>query len=238
MNTLEELVAFSSVWLSDPLVASVFGIVLATAFLSYASRRTLLVLMARVTQTQNPWDDALLRTIRTPLNVLIWIVGLSLAAELVAEARSQSQIEIIGIVRYLAFIGLVTLFLARLIRELEAAYLSSGGDETTVTAIAKLVRISVFITAALMAMQTLGLSISGVLTFGGIGGIAVGFAAKDLLANFFGGLVIYLDRPFKVGDWIRSPDRDIEGTVIRIGWRLTEIRTFSQRPLYIPNSML
>ena len=88
-----------------------------------------------------------------------------------------------------------------------------------------------------MAMQTLGLSISGVLTFGGIGGIAVGFAAKDLLANFFGGLVIYLDRPFKVGDWIRSPDRDIEGTVIRIGWRLTEIRTFSQRPLYIPNSM-
>ena len=122
MNTLEELVAFSSVWLSDPLVASVFGIVLATAFLSYASRRTLLVLMARVTQTQNPWDDALLRTIRTPLNVLIWIVGLSLAAELVAEARSQSQIEIIGIVRYLAFIGLVTLFLARLIRELEAAY--------------------------------------------------------------------------------------------------------------------
>jgi len=79
-------------------------------------------------------------------------------------------------------------------------------------------------------------SISGVLAFGGIGGIAVGFAAKDLLANFFGGLVIYMDRPFKVGDWIRSPDRDIEGTVVKIGWRLTEIRTFDQRPLYVPNS--
>ncbi len=87
-----------------------------------------------------------------------------------------------------------------------------------------------------MTMQTMGLSITGVLTFGGIGGIAVGFAAQDLLANLFGGLVIYLDRPFKVGDWIRSPDREIEGTVIKIGWRLTEIRTFSQRPLYIPNS--
>ena len=94
-----------------------------------------------------------------------------------------------------------------------------GGDETTVTAIAKLARVSIVITAALMAMQTLGISISGVLAFGGIGGIAVGFAAKDLLANFFGGLVIYLDRPFKVGDWIRSPDRDIEGTVVKIGWR-------------------
>ena len=49
--------------------------------------------------------------------------------------------------------------------------------------------------------------------------------------------MIYLDRPFKVGDWIRSPDRDIEGTVVKIGWRLTEIRTFDQRPLYVPNSM-
>jgi MscS family membrane protein len=82
----------------------------------------------------------------------------------------------------------------------------------------------------------LGYSVSGVLAFGGVGGIAIGFAAKDLLANFFGGLMIYLDRPFEVGDWIRSPDRNIEGTVEKIGWRLSVIRTFDKRPLYIPNS--
>jgi MscS family membrane protein len=76
-----------------------------------------------------------------------------------------------------------------------------------------------------------------VLAFGGIGGIAVGFAAKDLLANFFGGLMIYLDRPFKVGDWVRSPDQEIEGTVEKIGWRLTTIRTFDKRPLYVPNQV-
>jgi len=80
-------------------------------------------------------------------------------------------------------------------------------------------------------MQTLGYSISGVLAFGGIGGIAVGFAARDLLANFFGGFMIYMDRPFDVGDWIRSPDQEIEGTVEKIGWRLTTIRTFDKRPL-------
>ncbi|HKK16678.1 MAG TPA: mechanosensitive ion channel family protein, partial [Gammaproteobacteria bacterium] len=78
---------------------------------------------------------------------------------------------------------------------------------------------------------------SGVLAFGGVGGIAVGFAARDLLANFFGGLMIYMDRPFSVGDWVRSPDREIEGTVEQIGWRLTIIRTFDKRPLYIPNSI-
>ena len=89
----------------------------------------------------------------------------------------------------------------------------------------------------LTVMQLFDYSVSGLLAFGGIGGIAVGFAAKDLLANFFGGLMIYLDRPFSVGDWIRSPDKEIEGTVEDIGWRLTRIRTFDKRPLYIPNSI-
>ncbi|VAX03211.1 Small-conductance mechanosensitive channel, partial [hydrothermal vent metagenome] len=110
-------------------------------------------------------------------------------------------------------------------------------DVTTLDAIAKLLRLSVMITAGLVILQTLGFSIAGVLAFGGVGGIAVGFAARDLLANFFGGLIIYLDRPFSVGDWIRSPDREIEGTVEQIGWRQTCIRTFDKRPLYIPNSI-
>jgi MscS family membrane protein len=111
-----------------------------------------------------------------------------------------------------------------------------GYDRTTVDAIGKLLRLSVIIIAVLVTLQTLGYSISGVLAFGGIGGIAVGFAAKDMLANFFGGMVVYLDQPFKVGDWIRSPDRDIEGTVEKIGWRLTIICTFDSRPLYVPNA--
>ena len=75
------------------------------------------------------------------------------------------------------------------------------------------------------------------MAFGGIGGIAIGFAAKDLLANFFGALTIYLDRPFSEGDWIRSPDREIEGIIENIGWRLTVIRSFDKRPIYVPNSV-
>ena len=50
-------------------------------------------------------------------------------------------------------------------------------------------------------------------------------------------MFVYLDRPFAVGDWVRSPDREIEGTVENIGWRVTRIRTFDKRPLYIPNSI-
>ena len=110
-------------------------------------------------------------------------------------------------------------------------------DQTTVVAITRLLRATVIITFSLFVLQALGYSVQGVMAFGGIGGIAIGFAAQDLLANFFGGLMIYLDRPFSVGEWVRSPDRDIEGTVEHIGWRLTVIRTFDKRPLYVPNSV-
>ena len=140
-------------------------------------------------------------------------------------------------------IVIITWFLVRFIRHAEENIITirqEAGEEidiTTVDAITKLVRLSVIITAALVILQTLGFSISGVLAFGGVGGIAIGFAARDLLANFFGGLMIYLDRPFSVGDWVRSPDRNIEGTVEKIGWRLTVIRTFDKRPLYIPNNI-
>ena len=65
-------------------------------------------------------------------------------------------------------------------------------DLTTVEAIGRLIRITVLITGGLIILQTLGFSVSGVLAFGGLGGIAVGFAAKDLLSNFFGGLMIFL----------------------------------------------
>jgi MscS family membrane protein len=93
------------------------------------------------------------------------------------------------------------------------------------------------IAAVLMGAQTLGFQIGGLLALGGVGGLAVGLAAKDLLANFFGGLTIYLDRPFSVGEWIRSPDKSIEGTVEYISWRHTRIRAFNKNPIYVPNAV-
>ena len=93
-----------------------------------------------------------------------------------------------------------------------------------------------FITLGSVA-QMLGYSLSTLLAFGGIGGIIIGMAAREWLANFFGGLMLMLDRPFAEGDWIRSPDRSIEGHVEDIGWRLTRIRTFDRRPIYVPNSL-
>ncbi len=129
------------------------------------------------------------------------------------------------------------LFSWRVLKKIDENPSIAVGDVTTTLAITKLFRIAIVVFFTLNTAQILNLPLSGLIAFGGVGGLAVGFAAKDLLANFFGGFMIFLDRPFNVGDWIRSPDKTIEGTVEYIGWRLTRIRTFDKRALYIPNGI-
>lgn len=225
------------------LVLQVFLVVSVVVVGNFLLRRLLDHLSERTAKTQNPWDDALLQAARRPLPLLAWIVGLAFAARIVQSEADAPLFEAIDPIRTIGVIGCLTWFLVRVIGNMQAAILQQQiergetVDRTTVDAIGKLLRVSVLITAVLVGLQSLGFSISGVLAFGGIGGIAVGFAAKDLLANFFGGLMVYLDRPFAVGEWIRSPDKEIEGTVEEIGWRLTRIRTFDKRPLYVPNAV-
>lgn len=223
--------------ITRPDVIWVFLIVFLTLAANFIARRLLVQLEKQTLKTENLWDDALVKSARKPAAWMIWVLGISWAAEIVAHGSDSTLSQLIDPTRFIAVVGLLGYFLTRFISEVEVAFIHSGADITTAQAVGKLLRISVIITATLSVLQTLGVSVSGVLAFGGIGGIAVGFAAKDLLANFFGGLMIYLDRPFAVGDWIRSPDRNIEGTVENIGWRLTVIRTFDQRPLYVPNSV-
>ncbi|HKK55490.1 mechanosensitive ion channel family protein [Marinobacter sp.] len=220
----------------------VFGLVFATATVAYLASRVVYVLEKRFQRTGNLWDDALLHAARKPIVAFVWLQGVYWAAE-VAHRFSQAEIfKVNDTVLQLGFVWILVWTILRLIKEGEGILssptkMTTPMDYTTVTAVSKLARAVVIITAALIAMQSLGYSISGALAFGGVGGIAVGFAAKDLLANFFGGFIIHLDRPFKVGDWVRSPDRNIEGTVEHIGWRLTTVRTFDKRPLYVPNSV-
>ncbi len=236
-NWFSRMVGSTYVWWLE-----IFVIVLAALLLGYVLNKAILLLQKRAKTTRSVWDDALLEACRKPLVWMVWIVGINFAAGIVARLLESPWGELVEPINRLAVIFLLALFLVNLVQRAErnlthSEYVAEPMDPTTVHAIGKLVRIAVVITAMLIALQTMGYSVSGVLAFGGIGGLALGFAAKDLLANFFGGLMIYLDRPFAVGEWVRSPDKEIEGTVEDIGWRLTRIRTFDQRPLYIPNAV-
>jgi len=226
-----------------------FAVVTLTLLGRYVALRLLGLLQRQFAKTANLWDDALFDAAYKPISWFILIMGLLWAVD-ISEGYIDSELfsaQNLSIIRQLTFIFLIMIFLVRFISLGEARLLEriedgSAGDETTLDAttlhaLAKLLRLSVIISGALVALPTFGIEITALLAFGGVGGIAVGFAAQDLLSNFFGGLMIYLDRPFAIGDWIRSPDREIEGTVENIGWRLTVVRTFDKRPLYIPNSI-
>jgi MscS family membrane protein len=231
-------------WLSN-WVVQVFCIVLLVALVDLISRRLLRRLQTRAEATANPWDDALVAAIRAPVILMLWGLGISLAVDRLPTALAGFDLPagLLTSAREVTVILAIFWFLLRLVAGVENNVLArakagqSKVDEITVMGLGRLARITVLVTGVLVLLESIGVSVSGLLAAGGIGGIAIGLAARDMLANFFGGLTIFLDRPFKVGDWIASPDREIEGDVEAIGWRQTVIRRFDKRPIYVPNAI-
>ncbi|WP_407333241.1 mechanosensitive ion channel family protein [Enterovibrio sp. 27052020O] len=195
-------------------------------------------LVAIAQKTKTEWDTILLQTVSTPISVLIWLWPSSYVLDSLLEATAKVSESWLVVSRRVLVFGVILWILLRLVNRIEAYLMKSDTrDQTTVSAMGHILRLLLAVVGVLTALQAFGISLTGLLTFGGVGGLIVGLAAKDLLSNFFGGLMIYFDRPFSVGDWISSPDRNIEGTVERIGMRMTMIRSFESRPLYVPNSV-
>ncbi|MBD3821418.1 MAG: mechanosensitive ion channel family protein [Thiotrichales bacterium] len=182
--------------------------------------------------------------LKSPFSFYIWLSGTVFALNTILvtfKVFSDFVPYINGFKSSLALIA-VAWFSIRWVQRIES-YLkhlersNSKWDPVTLEALAKIFKLTVFIITSIFVLSGLGVNLTGLIAFGGIGGVAVGFAAKDLVGNVLGGLMLYMDKPFVTGDWIRSPDKEIEGTVESIGWRMTVVRTFDKRPLYIPNGM-
>jgi MscS family membrane protein len=191
----------------------------------------------QTSKTANKLDDLIVCAAAAPVKVLIWFgwIYFSLIA-------FKGQITILdNVVGYagLTPVFIITWALVRVVSGVEEYMLDgeSSVDKDSVRLFSRLIKMLIILAIALGIAQYLGFSISSILTFGGVGGIVMGFAAKDMLSNVFGGLMIQMDKPFSTGDWIRSTDKGIEGVVEKIGWRMTRIRTFSKNPVYIPNSI-
>ncbi len=224
-------------------MASLVAIALATVILNQIAQVLLRHAAKATRRSASVWDDALVQSAGRPVLAAMWVIGASVMARVL-----QRQVEEPFLVEAMALRDVVLImcaswfllsFIGRVGQSIETTRKARGEevDHTTIDALSKLGRLITVIVAILMSAQTLGFQITGLLALGGVGGIAVGFAAKDLLANFFGGLTIYLDRPFAVGDWIRSPDKSLEGTVEYISWRHTRIRGFNKNPIYVPNAV-
>lgn len=206
-------------------------------------------LTPRFQRKQRILAQSFFNSIHQPFQVFLWSILVTYLLTIILQAFGfkGTFIELLDKARFVIIVLSIFWFGMRFIRRLEKNFIHQAAqgralgkinDRTSISAIAQFTRAILVTAILLVALQSAGIKISALLAFGGMGALVIGLAAKDNLANFIGGMMIYWDRPFCVGDWIRSPDREVEGTVENIGWRLTRIRTFDKRPLYLPNGIL
>ncbi|GAV21374.1 MscS family membrane protein [Mariprofundus micogutta] len=194
-------------------------------------------------RTKTKLDDVLLTAAERPAGLLVYVIGIVMSVHALNPPVDTFPLITIAdnAARMLSiFTGIW--FLWRMIEGL-AAYFSarareteSSMDDQLVPFVSKTLKIFLALTGVLVMAQNMGYSISGLLASLGIGGIAIAMAAKDTIANVFGSIMILVDRPFTVGDWIKTSE--FEGVVEEIGFRSTKIRTFAKTLVNVPNSSL
>lgn len=224
---------------------------LATALILFATvvlQRFLIKAFHSITRrfaqrTSSKLDDMLLDAAERPAGWLILIIGIIFALHTLSPPADIFPImNLVDATGRVATILISIWFLWRLIDGFAAYFQSKAEtsesplDEQLVPFIGKSLKIFLVITGVLVSAQNMGYSISGLIASLGIGGIAVAMAAKDTLANVFGSMMILIDRPFRIGDWIKTGE--FEGVVEEIGFRSTRIRTFAKTLVNVPNSML
>ncbi|WP_263080975.1 mechanosensitive ion channel family protein [Endozoicomonas sp. Mp262] len=225
------------VWLGQCLV------ILSTAAIgSYLARRAIGRLSLGVNSQTSPYFSAVAKAARLPASLSVWLMALGWILNLSGSTTQLPILQAIPLIQRIALILLLGWFLISFTntcyRNLQCnQFKNSSLNANSAEVIYKLVQLLIVISFGLMLLQSAGISISGILAFGGIGGLAVGLAAKDMMANLFGGLVLYLDRPFHVGEKIRIINTQIEGWVEEIGWRQTRIRNYDRQPIYVPNAL-
>ena len=179
-----------------------------------------------------------------PLRIFFIILGVYLAVLFLKTPLNieQNIMDIITtafkIISTIAFaIGLARSFTVKstIVKKAREKY-KRNIDDTTVSFFLKILRVIIYIIAAFIILTILNININGLIAGLGIGGLIVTLAAQDTAKNLFGGLVIFLDKPFSVGDWIQMDK--YEGTIEDITFRTTRIRTFENSLVNVPNSII
>ncbi len=127
--------------------------------------------------------------------------------------------------------NVLSLYLERLARKTTGTL-----DDQLVPLIRKTLKTFIVVLGTLFILSNLNIDILPLLTGLSIGGLAFALAAQDTIKNFFGSLMIFVDKPFQIGDWITSGD--IDGNVEEVGFRSSRVRTFRNSLMYVPNSKL
>ena len=179
-----------------------------------------------------------------PLRIFFILLGCYLAV-LFLQVPLQISLETITIINK-AFVIISTIVFAKGLADsfTPQSYLykkikektNSNQEDSVFDFSLKIIRVVIYVVAVFVIIETLDIDITGLVAGLGLSGVIITLAAQDTAKNLFGGLVIFLDKPFVVGDWIQIDT--FEGTVEDITFRSTRVRTFENSLVNIPNSVI
>jgi MscS family membrane protein len=199
----------------------------------------ILYLLVKICNTKATANEYLITAFRCPLVNTIVALGTYLALRNVFPLTYDHLLD--QLLR-----SFIVLFMAHGLHTLVKLYgnnveelgnlLDINVDKILIPFFSKMIRFLILALAFVTICSNWGYDINGFIAGLGLGGLAFALAAKDLLANIFSGMVIIADRPFSIGDWIKTSD--LEGTIEDINFRSTKIRTFEHALVTVPNSNL
>jgi MscS family membrane protein len=210
---------------------------------NFVFKRLLMLLSVYFKNHQKPWQESFVSALYVPLSYYVWYFAL---IETVSFVLQQLQSNAFASKQLFLSAGLVISFAWFLLRWKNRAIASISFSQrlkrvsegsARIDVIDKLLTVTILLVSLMMLLEVTGSNLNTLVAFGGISGLALAFASQEVIASFFGGLMIYINQPFQIGDWIILPERSIEGHVEEIGWYTTRVRTFDKRPIYVPNTI-
>lgn len=190
---------------------------------------------------QTGWKARLGKILQIPLSSLFWILGILYLIDVIGDYTGFSSTDrYIHALQKASAIGCVVWIFYRWKREVELVFQKNPSkrvDLTTIQMVSRLATIGVGMLAALIILQTFGINVTPLLAFGSVGAASLGFASKDVIANFCSGILLQMSRPFIIGDFITLPEKNLSGSVEDIGWFRTSIRDTEKRIAYLPNNL-
>ncbi|RKY97410.1 MAG: mechanosensitive ion channel family protein, partial [Candidatus Hydrothermota bacterium] len=213
------------------------GIVLFTTIISLVIKKILLVRLEHLAKkTTVSADDIIIRALKGV--VLLWgiLIGILIALQVVTIPENIRNT--LWSMTTVAILFSVTIFFANVLGEFVVSYTAKYSETLPSTSIFRnITRLVILIIGFLIILQTIGISISPLLTALGVGGLAVALALQDTLSNLFAGIHILVSKQVRPGDFIKLETGE-EGYVVDISWRNTTIRMLPNNLVVIPNSKL
>ena len=223
-------------WAIKILIAILFALII-NILIVFANK----IIIKKAHLEKNLQKKNALRLFYRPIVIFLWIIAISYVFSVIVDSFKLESFNIYILkVRNVAIIINLCYFAIKWKDGFQEKVIQKSQkllDRTSIEFVGKIISSALIFVAFLMILQIFGISAVPLIAFSGVGAAAFALASKDVIANMFGGMMLYITRPFSKGDFVQLPSQNISGYIEKIGWYNTSIRVIDKTAVYVPNSI-